>query len=325
MVDFALLELLADGEFHSGTALGERLKLSRSAIWKQMQALQDYGVEVYSVRGRGYRLPNGLDLLNVEKLVALISLQTEQALQHVELKTFTDSTNLMALRNIDQFRHSALYLAEHQHAGRGRRGRSWQGPVATNLYFSLMWRFSGGAASLQGLSLVVGLSVGQSLVKIGVPGVGLKWPNDLMHKDGKLAGILLEMQGDASGDVSVVIGVGLNVLMNALHKQSQQIDQPWVDLASIAHRVIDRNKLLALIVSQLIENMELFAQRGFSAFSELWHKFHVYQDSYVKLISGEAEIEGVCRGVNNHGALLLERYGVIEAHHGGEISVRKIE
>ena len=325
MIDLALLESLSDGKFHSGTSLGEQLNLSRSAVWKQMQALQEFGVEVYSVRGRGYRLPNGLDLLKVEKLMAASSVQARQVLQHVELKTFTDSTNLMALRNINQYRHGALYLTEHQNAGRGRRGRTWQGPLATNLYFSLIWRFAGGAASLQGLSLVVGLSLVQGLAKLGVKGVGLKWPNDLLYRESKLAGILLEMQGDASGEVSVVIGVGLNVQMNAEHKANQKIDQPWIDLASIVDRVVDRNKLLALLVSQLVENLELFARSGFSAFVEDWHKHHVFQDSYVKLVFADREIEGICRGVNDQGALLLERYGKIEAHHGGEISVRKIK
>ncbi|OUS39106.1 biotin--[acetyl-CoA-carboxylase] ligase ['Osedax' symbiont bacterium Rs2_46_30_T18] len=324
MVELALLKILADGKFHSGTDLGQYLSLSRSAIWKQMKELQEFGVEVYSVRGRGYRIPKGLDLLDVDKLLGDSSPVVQQSLAHIELQTFTDSTNLMALRNIQEYKHGALYLTEYQHNGRGRRGRTWLGPLASNLYFSLMWRFSGGAAALEGLSLVVGLSIAQALIQQGINGVELKWPNDLLYQNRKLAGILLEMQGDASGDVSVVIGVGINVRMSQESQHAKDITQPWVDLASIADRDIDRNKLLAAVISKLLENLTLFAKSGFSGFIDDWQKMHAFQDSYVKLINGKNEIEGICRGVNTQGALLLERNSKVEAYHGGEISVRKL-
>ncbi|EPJ48024.1 MAG: biotin operon repressor [Osedax symbiont Rs2] len=324
MVELALLKILADGKFHSGTDLGDSLGLSRSAVWKQMKELQEFGVEVYSVRGRGYRIPKGFDLLDVEKLLSHSSSIVRESLAHIELQTFTDSTNLMALRNIQDHKHGALYLAEYQHSGRGRRGRSWLGPLASNLYLSLMWRFSGGAAALEGLSLVVGLSIAQAISQQGVKGVELKWPNDLLYQGRKLAGILLEMQGDASGDISVVIGVGINVRMSQASDLSDKITQPWIDLTSIADRDIDRNKLLAAVISKLLENLTVFAESGFAAFIDDWHQMHAFQDSYVKLLSAKNEIEGVCRGVNSQGALLLERNAKIEAYHGGEISVRKL-
>ncbi|MFT5707712.1 MAG: BirA family biotin operon repressor/biotin-[acetyl-CoA-carboxylase] ligase [Oceanospirillaceae bacterium] len=324
MIDLALLKILADAKFHSGTALGEALNISRSAVWKQMKDLQEHGVEVYSVRGRGYRLPEGLDLLDVERFKHFSSAQCKKSLEHIELKTFTDSTNLMALRKVNEYRHGALYLTEYQHAGRGRRGRTWVGSLATNIYFSLMWRFTGGAVALEGLSLVVGLSIVQSIAKLGIKGIELKWPNDLLYQGRKLAGILLEMQGDASGDISVVIGVGVNVKMDKSSTQAATIDQPWIDLTRISDRAIDRNKLLAVMISKLVENLCLFEKEGFKAFIEAWHSYHVYQDSDVKLLLGDKIIEGICRGVNKQGALLLERDGEVEAFHGGEISVRKV-
>lgn len=325
MIDIELLKILADGKFHSGTALGSALGQSRSAVWKQMKTLEECGVDVYSVRGRGYRLPKGLDLLNIDKILSLITAQADTYLEHIELATFTDSTNLMALRNMHYQRNPALYLAEYQQAGRGRRGRKWMGTLASNLYFSLLWRFSGGAAALEGLSLVVGVSVIEALSQLGIQGIGLKWPNDILCRGKKLAGVLIEMQGDASGEVNVVIGVGINVQMKQDSLAGQDIDQPWVDLANIADRAIDRNKLLAMIISKLIANLLAFAQNGFAVFEERWHKVHVYQDSLVRLQVGENEIEGICRGVNQQGALVLERFGVLESYHGGEISLRNIK
>lgn len=325
MIDLALLKILADAKFHSGTALGKELGLSRSAVWKQMKSLEDCGIEVYSVRGRGYRLPLGLDLLDVQLVRSFLNENAKDALEHIQLDTFTDSTNLMALRNIRQWNHGALYLSEYQSAGKGRRGRSWVGPLASNLYMSLIWRFAGGAAALQGLSLLVGLSILQSLKELGINGIELKWPNDLLYQGKKLAGILLEMQGDASGDVSVVIGVGVNVLMDKSHHNYQQIDQPWVDLTSISDRKINRNQMLASILNRLTENLALFAEQGLAPFVDQWHQYHAFQDSYVKLLADAQAIEGICRGIDQRGALLLERYGKIEAYHGGEISVRQIE
>ncbi len=323
MIDLPLLKILSDGKFHSGTDLGSSLNMSRSAIWKQMKDLQEHGVEVYSVRGRGYRLPKGLDLLDQSKISRLLSVQSKEEIQHIELQTITDSTNLMALRNINEQRHGALYLTEYQNAGRGRRGRAWVGGLASNLYFSLMWRFSGGAAALEGLSLLVGLSVVQGLAKLGVNNTQLKWPNDLLHQGKKFAGILLEMQGDASGDISVVIGVGLNVAMK-VDQFNDQIEQPWTDIETICDRTIDRNNLLATIVNQLVTNLHQFSDHRFKPFKELWEQHHVYQDSFVRLLMGDKEIEGICRGVNEQGALLLERYGKVEVYHGGEISLRPV-
>lgn len=323
MIDLSLLKILADGKFHSGTYLGEALNMSRSAVWKQMKDLQEHGVEVYSVRGRGYRLPRGLDLLDKSKINRALSSASKSEISHIELQTITDSTNLMALRNLNDRRHGALYLTEYQNAGRGRRGRSWVGGLASNLYFSLIWRFSGGAAALEGLSLLVGLSISQALSKLGVNNVQLKWPNDLLFQGKKLSGILLEMQGDASGDISVVIGVGVNVAMQS-KQYDEQIEQPWTDLEQICDRQIDRNKLLSTIINQLVSNLQTFSDSGFSTFQKLWQKHHFYQDSYVKLIIGDKELEGICRGVNEQGALLLERFGKIEVYHGGEISLRAV-
>lgn len=321
MFDIALLKLLADGKFHSGTDLGKALGMSRSAIWKQMKELQDYGVEVYSVRGRGYRLPQGLDLLDRQKIEGFLDEQVLTQLAAIELQTLTDSTNLMALRNLNEYRHAALYLTEYQTAGRGRRGRTWVGTLASNLYFSLIWRFSKGAASLEGLSLMVGLSLVQGLAKHGVKSVDLKWPNDLLSRGRKLAGTLLEMQGDASGEISVVIGVGINVGMKE-DKLTKEIDQPWIGLNTLVDHPVDRNKLLASILNQLIANLSVFCDQGFTPFIDQWHHYHLYQDSYVKLLMGDKEIAGICRGVNDQGALLLERFGELESYHGGEISLR---
>jgi BirA family biotin operon repressor/biotin-[acetyl-CoA-carboxylase] ligase len=318
----SLLSILADGRFHSGRELGELLGVSRSAIWKQIRKLEEFGLEIYSVKGRGYRVPGGLDLLDLDLINEALDPAVRARLSSMELDLSIPSTNLHAVQKSQQADcHGHLFIAEQQTAGRGRRGREWVSPFGRNLYFSLVWRFENGAAALEGLSLLVGLSLARGLETLGAEGVRLKWPNDLLWNDRKLAGILLEMTGDASGRCQVVIGIGINVTMPLDY--THLIDQPWVDLQTVMGAKPSRNKLLAALLSELVPALERFAQEGFSPLVDQWHQYHAYQDQLVSLQLGQDELEGVCRGVNASGALLLETIKGVQSYHGGEVSVRR--
>ncbi len=323
MIDERLLSVLADGCFHSGQELGERLGVSRSAIWKQMKMLESLGVEIYSVRGRGYRLPRGLDLLCEQSISQACHQQVGARLKRILLERVVDSTNLMAMRDVQQGSAAGhLYLAEYQTAGKGRRGRTWVSPFGCNLYFSLVWGFSEGVAALEGLSLVVGLAIHKALQSLGIQGVSLKWPNDLLVGSHKLAGILLEMQGDAAGECQVVIGVGVNVAMP--EGEEAKIDQPWVDLSRLTSMPISRNQLMAAILNHLIPELERFGSIGFSGYREEWQAVHAFQNEPVRLILGNKEIVGRCLGVDGHGALIIHHQGGVEHFHAGEVSMRAL-
>ncbi len=318
----SLLSVLADGRFHSGRELGEQLQVSRSAIWKQIRKVEELGIEIYSVKGRGYRLPGGLDLLELSAVKDLLHTDTAPALGEMTLELTMESTNLQAMSlSQRQDCHGRLFVAEQQTAGRGRRGRQWVSPFGRNLYFSLVWRFEHGAAALEGLSLVVGLALKKALANMGIQGVGLKWPNDLLFGDAKLAGILLEMTGDASGECQVIIGIGLNVAMQP--EQGGAIDQPWTDLQTLKGEPVSRNALLATVLNELVPMLDRFKQFGFEPFAEEWMAANAFQGLPVELQLGEQLLQGVCRGVNGSGALLLESEGETKAYHGGEISVRR--
>lgn len=317
MIDAALLNCLADGQFHSGQEVGKSLGISRSAVWKQVKYLETLGVEVYSVRGRGYRIPGGLELLNEAAVQECFSGRLSQVVS----KQVVDSTNLMALRELNQpGAHRSLYLAEYQESGKGRRGRRWVSPFASNLYMSLIWRFQQGVAALEGLSLVVGVAVAEALQAYGLSDVQLKWPNDLLVGQSKLGGILLEMQGDASGECHVVIGIGLNVAMH--ESAATEVDQPWTSVAGALKRPVSRNELLMLILERLIDRLETFSQQGFSAFKPQWEALHAYQNEDITLHLGSKQISGRCIGVDEHGALLVDQDGEVKTYHAGEVSVR---
>ena len=319
-----LLNLLADGEFHSGESLGQALGVSRAAVWKQLKKLESLGLVCHSVKGRGYRVPGGIDLLQRERFEALLTPEVLGQLDAITLELSLPSTNRLAMEQAQQgLRHGCLYLAEQQTAGRGRRGRSWVSPFARNLYFSLTWSFAGGAAALEGLSLLVGLALQQGLASIGIDGVKLKWPNDLLYDGRKLAGVLLEMSGDASGQCQVVIGVGLNVAMPDAAADS--VDQPWIDLQRVVRKPPNRTEVLAALLNGLVPMLRQFEQQGFAPFQQAWQQHNAHQGQTVELTTESYSQRGVCVGVDSSGALLLETDTGVQSFYGGELSLRPVK
>lgn len=311
-----LLNLLKDGRFHSGQDLGVALGVSRSAIWKQLQHLEsDLGLVVHKVRGRGYQLAVPLALLESEH----IAKYSQGEMWPVSIHESIDSTNAEALRSIASGKAAPfLVLAERQSAGRGRRGRQWVSPFAENLYYSLVLRIEGGMRQLEGLSLVVGLSVMRVLEALGVSGSGLKWPNDVLVGDQKIAGILLELVGDPADVCHVVLGIGINVNMQA----NDQVDQQWTSLRRETGAIVDRNRVVALLNQQLQHELARHRRYGFATFQEEWERAHLWQGRQVSLVAGATHINGVVLGVDGQGGLRLEIDGVEKSFSGGELSLR---
>lgn len=319
----AVLSVLADGEFHSGEELGAKLGVSRAAVWKRLQSLETYGLRVESVRGKGYCLPGGLDLLDADEIGALIKQRLGRKPFVIECVPEIDSTNAELMRRLPAGLPSGtVCAAEWQSAGRGRRGRAWVSPYAGNLYFSVLWRSSGGAAALEGLSLAVGLAVVQALEAMGVSDLGLKWPNDVWQAGRKLGGILLEMQGDATGECQVVIGIGLNV--NMPEAAAERIEQAWTDVSTALGASPGRGLILAEVLMALDAVLQRFADGGFAALKSDWLKYDVCRDQLARIETGGQRHLGISRGVNDQGGLLLELDGRVEAIYGGEVSLRPV-
>lgn len=309
-----LLNLLKDGRFHSGQDLGAALGISRSAVWKQLQHLEaELGLSIHKVRGRGYQLAAPLMLLDPLKMAEM------KAVWPITVLDTTDSTNAEALRAIGLGQEAPfLVLAERQTSGRGRRGRKWVSPFAENLYFSLVLRIDGGMRQLEGLSLVVGLAVLQTLRKLGVTGAGLKWPNDVLVGNKKIAGILLELVGDPADVCHVVLGIGVNVNMQV----AEEVDQQWTSMRLETGKSCDRNILVAELGEQLLAYIQRQQIDGFSVLQAEWEENHLWQERSVSLIAGVSQIDGVVLGIDNQGALRLKVNGVEKVFSGGELSLR---
>lgn len=310
-----LLNLLKDGRFHSGQALGAALGISRSAVWKQLQHLEaELGLSIHKVRGRGYQLARPLLLLDAIEINRAGSYAWP-----AHVFDSIDSTNAEALRLIERgIEAPFMVLAERQTAGRGRRGRKWTSPFAENLYHSVVLRIEGGMRQLEGLSLVVGLAVMHTLRDMGVTEAGLKWPNDVLVGRKKIAGILLELVGDPADVCHVVLGVGINVNMQS----TDEVDQQWTSMALEAGRTFDRNELVIRLGEKLRQHLDLFHASGFAAIQSEWERHHLWQDQPVSLIAGVNQIDGVVVGVDCQGALRLKVDGVEKVFSGGELSLR---
>ncbi|MFT3929842.1 MAG: bifunctional biotin--[acetyl-CoA-carboxylase] ligase/biotin operon repressor BirA [Spongiibacteraceae bacterium] len=318
--DLRLIEILADGEFHSGEELGEMLAISRAAIWKQLQKIEEaLSLKFESVKGRGYRLVGGLELLSPNRIAQSIPGSLPCSLRIVQQ---VDSTNRLAAElAAENAARGCVVLAEQQLAGRGRRGRKWVSPFARNLYCSLVWEFDSGIAALEGLSLAVGVAVARALRAVGIGDAALKWPNDVLHNERKLAGILLEMTGDISGRCQVVIGIGINVDMSKT-VVADAIDQPWTDAITAAGKAVSRNELASILISEVLGLLVEFESVGFSRFMDEWKRLDYTFGKSVGVHVGDQVVIGTAAGVDAAGALGVDTEFGRQWFHGGEVSLR---
>lgn len=324
----SLAAALADGRFHSGDELGAHFGVTRAAIWKAIRKLPDLGLEVHSVRGKGYRLCEPLTLLDATAIRANLSAAQRGRVFELEILPVVDSTNSHTLRRVQAGSlplaagQTYICMAEKQTAGKGRRGRQWVSPFGHNLYLTMLREFTSGASGLDGLSLVIGMALVAALQEWGFSELGLKWPNDVLWQDQKLAGILIEISGDVAGNCQVVIGVGLNLKQNAVTMSA--VTQPWTSLCQLGFAQHERNRLFGRILDHQLSALDSFQASGFTAFAEAWNSLDVCAGKAVELSSAAGAVCGIGRGVDPNGALLLQTDGGIRRCIGGEVSLRAV-
>ena len=314
---FEILKTLGDGCFHSGAQLGRSLGISRTAVWKHLQALGELGLDIFAVTGRGYRLAQPLELLNRDAIVKTMKTEARSMLSGLELHTQLDSTNSYISGNAASLPTGYACLAEFQSSGRGRRGRTWVSPYGANVYLS---RFSVSPTALNGLGLVSGVAIARALRQAGLQNIGLKWPNDVIWQGRKLAGTLLEMSGESNGPINVVFGIGLNVRMPT--KAGRHIDQAWVDMETALGKSVSRNNLAGLLLQHLLMALQQFEAKGLAPFIIEWQLWDLVTGKTIRLKLPNETITGIAKGIDHNGCLLLQCRGTISSYMAGEVSVR---
>lgn len=312
-IPLKLIKILSDGSIHSGEQLGELLGMTRAGINKHIHTLRKWGIEVNTITSKGYQLTRKMDLLDYERIYGLVRRG------NIIVKPVINSTNQYLFERIDQLSSGDACVAEYQTAGRGRRGRYWASPFGCNLYLSLYWHLDQGSAAAMGLSLVAGIVISETLNKLSGSNIKVKWPNDLYLNEKKLAGILIEMVGKTGDAAHIVIGIGLNIAMSRNYETN--INQGWINLEQAGIQ-IERNVIAGQIIMALRHELVQFEKYGLVPFIKRWLALDNFLHKKVRLHIGDHLEIGIVKGINEHGAILLEQNGEIVSYIGGEISLR---
>ena len=315
-----LLGALSATQVMSGSALAQRLGVTRAAVWKQVEVLRALGAPIDAVGGRGYRLAWPLEPLDAARIRAEVDVSLRRRLGDIEVLWQTESTSDTLLRAAAAgARDLSVCIAETQSAGRGRRGRQWASPLGGNVYFSLLKRFPRGMGTLSGLSLVAGVALVEALADCGVAGAGLKWPNDVLADGRKVAGILVELGGEFLGPCHAVIGVGINLRLGG----EAPIDQPYIDLAQLcAGTPPPRNHLIARLLTHLIGTLDRFADEGFAAFLATYARHDLLAGRAVRVQAPDGARDGIADGVDERGALRVRHGDASVCYDSAEVTVR---
>lgn len=320
-ISLMVLRLLSDGRFHSGAQIGAALGVSRTAVWKQLSRWQERGLIIHVVPGKGYRWVDPVEWWDEGTLRDMMAPAVKDVLYSLQIEQTVTSTNAIVFdRIVSERRSGIICLAEEQTAGRGRRGRQWVAPFGAGFYCSFGWCFDEGVAALEGLSLAVGVVVARVLIDYGVGYVGLKWPNDIMCRDAKMGGILIEMQMDGDGRCFVVVGVGINLSSRA--DIQAEVGRCVTDLQSESGRPVERNRLGAKLLEAIVLLLKGYGSGSFASMRDEWCSLDVLGGKNVELTGLAEPLVGVACGVDFHGALLIDTPAGQKAVSSGEVSLR---
>lgn len=320
--DAALLAMLADGGMYSGPRLATVLDLSPSLVRRRIGQLRVQGLPIIAVTGRGYQLPWPLELLDRERILAALPEPCRQALAGIGILWRPSSTSDVLRSQAGALGAlPAVVLAESQSAGRGRRGRTWLSPPGLNICLSIGRRFDSAVAGLAGLSLAVGVMVVRALSDLGCTGPGLKWPNDVRVGTAKLAGILVEVEGDRFNGTRAIVGVGLNLRLPGPLRSAA--GQPVTDVTELMQgEPPSRNAAAAALIDHLWRGLETFAKQGFAGFADDYARHDQLFGQELIVHAAQGEWRGRGAGVDRHGALRIDTGSGVVSLASADVSVR---
>lgn len=316
-----LIALLDHEKYMSGEMLSKLLGISRTAIWKHINILKKKGVNVYSVKGKGYKLAEPVYLLDEKEILSTLKSKSVNINSLIIIDSLP-STNTFLSQNAHKYPNNTVCLAEQQTQGRGRNGRQWYSPYASNIYLSLLWKTDLPLNELSTSSICVGLALLSALEKLGILGAKIKWPNDIYYDDKKLAGILIDVKSEINGTHNVVIGIGVNTKMPV--NEYVPIDQEWIDLQQINADIPERNMIVAVIIDELIGHLHEFADNGLKGFLDTWRRYDYLYGSSVSIMQNSGELVGMAEGIDENGALLVRTVDGKVSVYAGEVKCRKI-
>lgn len=315
----AIISALLTGP-KTGVELAAEFGITRAAVWKRIQLLRDRGLQISILANRAYALAQPTPMMSAEGIRAALNAQTRAQLRHLQVEFDVPSTQTLAMAAPTPDTGMAVWVAETQSQGQGRRGKQWCSPPLANIYCSINRRFPGSVAAMNGFSLACAVLLVRSLRAQGIEGLTLKWPNDIWLYGKKCAGLLIQLRGESGGPCDATIGFGLNVGLSV--EAGATIDQPWTAIVRHYPGSWDRNRMLAEVLNTFQTGFEIFQREGLAAFLHDWQACDGLSGQALVLEDGQRRIEGVSHGIDRNGALLLETAHGIQSFHSGELSVK---
>ena len=322
-----LVGTLREEEFQTVAQLSAALKIDEATVAGHLQQLEQDGLPLECAGDRGFRLREEITPIDAGNLVEELEKAAFAYARQVELLDTVDSTSdwLSRQQSGGADIHGKACITEFQSAGRGRRGRNWQGSPYCHLMFSMGWRFQKEAVEMTGLSLSVGVAVADSLRNLSGAPVGLKWPNDLWCGDRKLGGILVDLNTASKPDTQAIVGIGINLHEPGL--ENFDPGQPVTDLASnVQGELPSRTSIIAVVMTAVARSLDRFGQHLFGCDRERFNALDVFAGRKVQTSSGETSLEGIGQGVDALGRYRLRfSNGSVETIISGDLSLSLVD
>ena len=314
-----LTQLAASRSPVSGSALATRLGLSRTAVWKHIEAMRRAGTRIRSASGQGYVLES--DRFTARALADRLAVEAPTRIGrdvlHLEE---TDSTNLEVLRAAEAGAAEGLVvIAERQRQGRGRLGRTWHTLADDALALTVLLRPPLPPERVPQIPLVVGVALCEAFRSLGAD-VAIKWPNDILHRGAKLAGILTEMRAEPGHVQAVAVGIGINVRHPA-GGWPTDIHQAVTDLGTAAGASMRRLDVAERVIRGLDAAYALYLREGFEPLRQRWWSAHAASEAPVRVREGAGHVEGTAIAIDHDGALLLSAGGTTRRIVAGDLEL----
>ncbi len=319
-----LIQVLSSIQSHTVSELAVLAGLDGQAVLESLDALQADGVQIEKTDKDAFRVSRAIKPLNSGQLRAFLKSKNYEFLENLTVLDTVDSSSSWLGRKNDtgESIHGRACVTDFQSAGRGRRGRHWQGSPYSHIMFSLGWKLGIALREIEGLSLSIGLTIASVIRELTNVEIGLKWPNDLWCANRKLGGVLIETRPSQGPNPLVIVGVGLNI--DEPRPDFLEVNQGITDLANHAGSItISREELAAALLSKMVQKLKAFPGQGFSADQSQFNSLDIYFEKEIEAVSIREKIYGTSEGVDMKGRYQIRSpNGDLAVISAAELSLR---
>lgn len=312
----------ATDSYISGQEISEKMKVSRTAVWKVIEQLRAEGYDIEAVSNRGYHLVSYPELMTGTEIMSRIN--TNWCGTKVYYRKDTGSTNEDAKEVAENGgTHGSLVVAESQSSGKGRRGRVWSSEKGSTISMSLLLRPTFSPSVAPKLTLLMALAVAEVLHHLTDQKVSIKWPNDVLVNGKKVCGILTEMSAEMDCINYVVIGVGINVNNTEF---PEEIAATATSLLNEVGNRMGRTDIIINVMDFFEYYYGLFEEhQDLSDFVNLYDSYLINRNKEVRVLDPKGEYTGTAQGINDNGELIVQKEdGTFVRVDSGEVSVRGV-